>query len=71
MFKRIPPRGNRKISKSKLKRKKQTINTRPYTPKHEPVNIDNIFNSPYQHWRRVYEWDRYVNDPLEKQTDTY
>ena len=66
----ITPRGNRKFSKSKLTRKKQYKHIRRYIHKHAPSNISNVSNSPYQRWRRVYEWDRYVNDPFEKQTDT-
>ena len=70
MFKVITPRGNRK--KSKLTRKKQNITTQPYKRKYEPSNIASALNnSPYQRWHRVYEWNRYINDPCEKQLDTY
>ena len=60
----ITPRGNRK--KSKLTYKKPGVPIQRYTRKYEPSNIINIYNSPYQRWRRVIEWDRYINDPCEK-----
>ncbi len=68
MYKKITPRGNRK--KSKVALKKQNIITRHYVRKHEPSNIINVYNSTYQRWRRVIEWDLYINDPYERQTDT-
>ena len=59
----ITPRGYKKISKS-LRKNHVTVNQhRVY--EYEPSNIINVRDtSPWQ-WRRLSEWDRYINDPYE------
>jgi hypothetical protein len=32
---------------------------------YEPTNISNTRNSSFWQWRRVAEWYRYINDPIE------
>ncbi|MDP3778647.1 MAG: hypothetical protein Q8R30_01185, partial [bacterium] len=32
---------------------------------YEPTRIDNTRNSSFWQWRRVAEWYRYINDPIE------
>lgn len=32
---------------------------------YEPSRIDNTRNGPFWQWRRVTEWYRYINDPIE------
>jgi len=32
---------------------------------YEPTQIYNTRNSSFWQWRRVREWDKYINDPLE------
>lgn len=32
----------------------------------EPSNINNTRDSLFWRWRRVAEWEKYINDPLEK-----
>ena len=32
---------------------------------YEPSRIDNTRNSSFWQWRRVAEWHRYINDPVE------
>jgi len=60
----ITPRGNRK--KSILSRKEPDIAIRHYAHEYEPSNISNAYDGLYWRWRRVNEWDRYINDPVEK-----
>jgi hypothetical protein len=36
-----------------------------YARAYEPSNIDNTRNSLFWQWRRVTEWHRYINDPIE------
>ena len=65
----ITPRDYRKKSKPGFKDPVAT--TRNYEHEYKPSNIINTHNSPYQRWRRVYEWDRYINDPIEKNKRTH
>jgi len=37
-----------------------------YVYEYEPSNIINAYDSPLWQWRRVNEWHRYLNDPIEK-----
>lgn len=32
---------------------------------YEPSNINNAYESLLWNWRRVIEWEKYINDPLE------
>ena len=32
---------------------------------YEPSNISNAYDSDFWRWRRVAEWEKYINDPLE------
>lgn len=32
---------------------------------YEPSNISNVYDSLFWRWRRVIDWERYVNDPIE------
>jgi len=48
-----------------LKRKEPKIVAQKYTHEFEPGQIDNVYDSPPWKWRRVAEWERYINDPLE------
>ncbi len=59
----ITPRGNRK--KSILRRKKTGIAIQNRAYEYEPSNIIYADDSQLWQWRRVAEWDRYINDPLE------
>jgi len=34
-------------------------------PAYEPTQMSNAYNSSFWQWRRVAEWDRYINDPCE------
>ncbi len=53
-------------SKPKVILEKTTIAIQNYyTRAYEPSNIDNTRNSSFWQWRRVREWYRYINDPLE------
>ena len=33
---------------------------------YEPTQIGNAYDSVFWQWRRVIQWERYINDPLEK-----
>ncbi len=59
----ITPRGYQK--KSQLLRKKPKIVTQNYTCEYEPSNIISVYDSLEWQWRRVTEWDYYINDPVE------
>lgn len=59
----ITPRGNRK--KSILRRKKLGVFKQNHAHEYRPSKIINVYNSPLWQWRRVIQWDRYINDPLE------
>jgi hypothetical protein len=66
----ITPRGNRK--KSPLKRENPDIAVQPhYVYEYEPSNMVYAYNSELWQWRRVVQWDRYINDPLEKNKGTH
>ena len=61
----IPPRGYQK--KSKVLRPAiagAVIDTRP--DEYRPSAITSVLDSQLWQWRRVNEWDRYVNDPIDK-----
>ena len=60
----ITPRGYQKKSKSSLK--KTDIVIRHYVHEYEPSNAINVCDSLPWRWRRVNEWDRYINDPVNK-----
>jgi len=60
-------------TKKRTYRKKVTkAHTEPYAsiPEHkniyEPTNIADAYDSLFWRWRRVAEWEKYINDPLEK-----
>ena len=57
----ITPRGNRK--KSILPRKEQDIATRHYVHEYEPSKAINVYHGSLWQWRRVADWQRYINDP--------
>jgi hypothetical protein len=61
----IPPRGYQK--KSKVKKSGiiyDHVDTRPN--EYKPSNMVNAHYGPVFQWRRVNEWDEYINDPIEK-----
>ena len=59
----ITPRGNRK--KTILKLGNPVIATQNCTYDYEPSNMIYVQDSPLWQWRRVAQWDRYINDPYE------
>ena len=64
MYDSITPRGNRK--KSTLKYQIFGAREKCYAHEYEPSNIINVRDSSPWKWRRVNEWDRYINDTIEK-----
>ena len=60
----ITPRGYQKKSKSLHKKPKLIAQHRICS--HEPSNAVNVRDSSPWKWRRVAQWDRYINDPCEK-----
>ena len=61
----ITPRGYHKKSKViKHDKISAAIDTRP--DEYSPSKIVSVLYSPLWQWRRVNEWDRYINDPVEK-----
>ncbi len=60
----ITPRGNRKKSKVGFKDRVTVIPN--YVYEYEPSNMINAYDSSLWQWRRVSEWYRYINDPVEK-----
>lgn len=44
---------------------KRTITQDGHRQAYEPTQIYNTRNSSFWRWRRVREWDKYINDPLE------
>ena len=61
----IPPRGYQKKSKVlKFNRISAIIDTRP--DEYRPSAITSVLDSQLWQWRRVNEWDRYINDPVDK-----
>jgi hypothetical protein len=65
-IKKITPRGNRK--KSILRRKKPIVVKQGRVNEYEPSNAIYVrASSPWQ-WRRVAQWDRYINDPYENRS---
>ena len=65
VIKLITPRGYQKKSKVlKLGRTGVVIDTRP--DEYRPSKIASVLDSQLWRWRRVNEWDRYINDPVEK-----
>ena len=61
----ITPRGYQK--KSKVLRSAKidaVIDTRPN--EYRPSKITGVLDSQLWRWRRVKEWDHYMNDPVEK-----
>ena len=63
VYNQITPRGNRK--KSKLKRAKPALAIQNCAYEYEPSNIIYVYDSPLWQWRRVAQWDLYINDPYE------
>ena len=59
----ITPRGYRKKSKSLYNN--QTFIVQHNVCGYVPTNIINVRKSSPWQWRRVNEWDRYINDPYE------
>ena len=45
---------------------KTDVDTPKYTSTYEPSEISNTRDSLFWSWRRVVEWEKYINDPLEK-----
>ena len=45
--------------------KKSDIATQGYWHSYEPTQISNVYDSLFWQWRRVAEWERYINDPYE------
>jgi len=62
-IKMITPRGNRK--KSILKCATPVLATQNCAYDYEPSNAIYVQDSPLWQWRRVDEWYRYINDPVE------
>jgi hypothetical protein len=62
--KEITPRGNRKKSKPRFKEHVTVIPN--YIYEYEPSNIIYADDSLLWQWRRVNEWHRYINDPVDK-----
>jgi len=61
----ITPRGNRK--KSILRREYTgVIIQQRYVYEYEPSNMINAYDNTFWRWRRVTQWDQYLNDPVEK-----
>ena len=61
----ITPRGYQKKSKVlRLNRTGAVIDTRPN--EYRPSKAINVYDSSPWRWRRVSEWDRYINDPVNK-----
>ena len=60
----ITPRGYQK--KSKLSPKEPDSIIQHYAHEYEPSNAINVCDSAPWRWRRVNEWDRYINDPINK-----
>ena len=44
---------------------KRTVAPDNHKHTYEPTQIYNTRNSSFWQWRRVREWDKYINDPLE------
>ena len=61
MFRVITPRGYQK----KLKLKKVANTVQHHAHAYEPTNIVDTYDSALWRWRRVAEWERYINDPVE------
>jgi hypothetical protein len=61
----ITPRGYRKKSILRHKNPGMTIQQH-YVYEYEPSNMINAYDSSLWQWRRVDEWHRYLNDPVEK-----
>ena len=59
----ITPRGYRK--KSILSRKKPKIIIQNHACEYKPSNMSNVYDSLLWRWRRVTQWHRYINDPIE------
>ncbi len=59
----ITPRGNRK--KSNLAHREPDIVMRHYEHEYESSNIINTSDGPLRQWRRVIQWDKYLNDPVD------
>ena len=64
VYRLITPRGYQK--KSKPLRKKRKFVAQHHIRDYEPSNIVNVRDSSPWQWRRVNEWDHYINDPYEK-----
>ena len=62
----ITPRGNRK--KSILRCKKLGVAKQNHANEYEPSKIINTYNGPLWQWRRVADWQRYINDPCENKS---
>ena len=65
MYDSITPRGYRKKSILKPENPRVTVQQQ-YAYEYEPSNMINAYGVSLWRWRRVNEWDRYINDPYEK-----
>jgi hypothetical protein len=52
------------ISKERIMARKEH-NYHPQAQTYEPSKISSVYNSSFWQWRRVAEWERYINDPYE------
>ena len=69
LFRSTTPRGSRE--KSQVFRKEPDLIERQDAHEYEPSNIETAYDSLKWRWRRVREWHRYINDPIEKYKGTH
>ena len=69
LFKSITPRGNRE--KSQVLCKEPVFIERQEAHEYEPSPIDTAYEGLRWRWRRVTEWHRYIDDPIEKYKGTH
>jgi len=62
----ITPRGYQKKSQKSFIVPEAIVEQDTYKCEYEPTNMASAYNSLYWRWQRVTEWDRYINDPIEK-----
>lgn len=53
------------LTRDFVSKNEPAIVTRNDTPLYEPTQMSAAINSSFWQWRRVVEWDRYINDPYE------
>ena len=58
----ITPRGNRKKSVFRRKRRRPRVPIQNRAYEYEPSTAIRLFNSPSWQWHRANEWDRYINN---------